>query len=126
MRQMPLREICHSRAGDKGDISNISLIVYDLANYQLVQRAVTAERVKAHFQGIAFGRVERYELPGIGAMNFVLHEALDGGVTRSLRIDGHGKSLSSYLLSMTIEVPNEGEADQASTAASDTAAAPPD
>ena len=72
-----LREICHSRAGDKGDISNISLIVYDIADYELVRRAVTAERVKAHFRGIAHGRVERYELPGIGAMNFVLHEALD-------------------------------------------------
>ena len=103
MRQIRLREICHSRAGDKGNISNISLIVYDIADYELVRCAVTAERVKAYFRGIAHGRVERYELPRIGAMNFVLHEALDGGVTRSLRIDGHGKSLSSYLLSMEIE-----------------------
>ena len=102
-----LREICHSRAGDKGDISNISLIVYDIADYELVRRAVTAERVKAHFRGIAHGRVERYELPSIGAMNFVLHEALDGGVTRSLRVDAHGKSLSSYLLAMEIDLPPE-------------------
>jgi len=101
-----LREICHSRAGDKGDISNISLIVYDLADYDLVRGAVTVERVKAHFHSIASGRVERYELPGIGAMNFVLHSALDGGVTRSLRVDAHGKSLSSYLLTMEIDVPD--------------------
>ena len=113
MRRIRLREICHSRAGDKGNISNISLIVYDIADYELGRRVVTAERVKAYFRGIAHGRVERYELPRIGAMNFVLHEALDGGVTRSLRIDGHGKSLSSYLLSMEIDVRSEGGVDQA-------------
>ena len=105
MRRLQLREICHSRAGDKGNTSNISLIVYDIADYALIRRAVTAKRVKAYFHGIAHGRVDRYELPRIGALNFVLHEALDGGVTRSLRIDGYGKSLSSYLLSMEIDVP---------------------
>ncbi|NKW72244.1 hypothetical protein HGD85_04645 [Rhodobacteraceae bacterium R_SAG10] len=104
---MRLREICHSRAGDKGDVSNISLIVYDMADYEIARREVTAERVRAHFRGIVFGEVERYELPGIGALNFVLHQALDGGVTRSLRVDAHGKSLSSYLLSMDIDVPSE-------------------
>ena len=107
MRRIQLREICHSRAGDKGDTSNVSLIVYDIANYELIRREVTVERVRAYFRSIAHGRVERYELPRIGAMNFVLHEALDGGVTRSLRIDGHGKSLSSYLLSMEIDAPSE-------------------
>jgi len=104
---MRLREICHSRAGDKGDVSNISWIVYDMADYEIARREVTAERVRAHFRGIVFGEVERYELPGIGALNFVLHQALDGGVTRSLRVDAHGKSLSSYLLSMDIDVPSE-------------------
>ena len=106
MRRISLREICHSRAGDKGDISNISLIAYDIADYDLIKRIVTAELVKAYFRCIAHGPVERYELPRIGALNFVLHAALDGGVTRSLRIDGHGKSLSAYLLSMEIDVPD--------------------
>ena len=112
MPRISLREICHSRAGDKGDIMNISLIVYDIADYAVVRRAVTAQRVKAYFRGIAHGRVDRYELPRIGALNFVLHEALDGGVTRSLRVDGHGKSLSSYLLAMEIDVPGD-RADEA-------------
>ncbi len=112
MPRISLREICHSRAGDKGDITNISLIVYDIADYAVVRRAVTAQRVKAYFRGIAHGRVDRYELPRIGALNFVLHEALDGGVTRSLRVDGHGKSLSSYLLAMEIDVPGD-RADEA-------------
>lgn len=104
MARIQLRTICHSRAGDKGDISNISLIVYDPKDYQLVREQVTVDRVKEYFGGIAHGAVKRYELPKLGILNFVLDEALDGGVTRSLRVDGHGKSLSSYLLSMEVDV----------------------
>jgi hypothetical protein len=99
---MYLYEIAHSRAGDKGDVSNISLIAYDERHYPLLVRHVTAERVRRHFDGIAAGAVERYELPLIGALNFVLHDALAGGVTRSVNLDAHGKSLSSLLLAMEI------------------------
>jgi hypothetical protein len=100
---MKLREIAHSRAGDKGNISNLSLIAYQMEDYPLLQEQVTAERVKAWFQEIVQGEVRRYELPKIGALNFVLVDALGGGVTRSLALDRHGKSLSSLLLEMEIE-----------------------
>ena len=100
-----LRELAHSRTGDKGDTSNISLIAYDAAHYPLLRRWVTAERVKMHFSGIVQGDVTRYELPTLGALNFVLERALGGGVTRSLALDAHGKSLSSALLSM--EIPDD-------------------
>ena len=106
-----LREIAHSRTGDKGDTSNISLIAYDASDYPLLVRWVTATRVKAHFGGIVRGDVARYELPRIGALNFVLAHALSGGVTRSLALDAHGKSLSSALLSMTIPDGAEEAAD---------------
>ena len=98
-----LREVAHSRTGDKGNISNISLIAYRMEMYPLLKEQVTAERVKAWFQEIVQGEVRRYELPKIGALNFVLFDALGGGVTRSLALDRHGKSLSSALLEMEIE-----------------------
>jgi hypothetical protein len=97
-----LREIAHSRTGDKGDTSNISVIAYDAADYPLLVRHVTAERVRAHFAGVVRGQVTRYELPRLGALNFVLEGALGGGVTRSLALDAHGKGLSSALLAMEI------------------------
>ena len=100
---MKLREIAHSRTGDKGNIANISLIAYDMEHYPMLQEQVTAERVKAWFRELVQGEVVRYELPGIGALNFVLIDALGGGVTRSLALDRHGKSLSSVLLEMEIE-----------------------
>jgi len=100
---MKLRDIAHSRAGDKGDISNLSLIAYRLDDYPLLEKQVTAERVRAHFEGVVHGEVQRYLLPQLGAMNFVMHAALGGGVTRSLALDAHGKSLSSALLDMEIE-----------------------
>ncbi len=99
---MKLWEIAHSRTGDKGNISNISLIAYDPKDFDLLREKVTAERVKAHFAGIVKGNVVRYELPNIQALNFVLYDALGGGVTRSLSLDMHGKGLSSYLLDMEI------------------------
>ena len=97
-----LRDLAHSRTGDKGDTSNISLIAYDATDYPLLVWWVTAARVKAHFGEIVRGDVVRYELPRLGALNFVLEHALSGGVTRSLALDAHGKSLSSALLSMAI------------------------
>jgi hypothetical protein len=97
-----LRELAHSRTGDKGDTSNISLIAYESSDYPLLVRYVTAERVREHFAGIVRGDVTRYELPRLGALNFVMEGALGGGVTRTLALDAHGKSLSSALLSMAI------------------------
>jgi hypothetical protein len=99
---MKLREIAHSRTGDKGNTSNISVIAYDEKDFALLCAHITAERVKEHFRGIVHGDVTRYELPRIGALNFVLKDTLGGGVTRSLAIDAHGKSLSSAILDMTL------------------------
>jgi hypothetical protein len=102
---MTLRTIAHSRSGDKGIVINISLIAFDQRDYPRLVRHVTAARVKALFAELADGDVTRYELPLIGALNFVLHRLIGGGVTRTLAIDGHGKSLSSALLEM--EIPDE-------------------
>jgi len=99
---MLLRELAHARAGDKGNISNISVIAYDPKDYPLLERCLTAERVKAHLGEIAGGEVRRYALPGIGALNFVLQNALSGGVTRSLALDAHGKTLGSALLGLDL------------------------
>lgn len=99
---MKLREIAHSRTGDKGNISNISLIAWRPEDYSMLAEHVTAERVKVWFGDIVQGEVIRYELPELGALNFVMHKALGGGVTRSLALDMHGKGLSSALLDMPI------------------------
>ncbi len=99
---MRLRDLAHSRTGDKGDTSNISVIAYDGRDYPRIARHVTAERVRAHFAGIVRGEVIRYELPGIAALNFVLHGALGGGVTRSLALDAHGKCLGSAILDLDV------------------------
>lgn len=99
---MKLREIAHSRTGDKGNISNISVIAYDAKDYPLLLEQVTADRVRAHFTGVVEGSVVRYELPNLAALNFVMDQALGGGVTRSLALDAHGKSLSSALLDLDI------------------------
>ncbi|MHC6179216.1 AtuA-related protein [Clostridium sp. JNZ X4-2] len=99
---MKLRDIAHSRTGDKGNISNISLIAYRDDNYELIKKTVTAKRVKNWFKDIVKGEVIRYELPKICALNFVMYDALGGGVTRTLSLDAHGKSLSSVLLDMDI------------------------
>lgn len=100
---MLLRDIAHTRAGDKGNISNISVIAFDIGDYPLLEQQVTAERVRAHFADIVQGEVLRYALPALGALNFVLHSALAGGVTRSLALDAHGKALSSAILSLEIK-----------------------
>lgn len=100
-----LRDLAHARSGDKGNISNIAVFAYDPADYPLLALHVTAARVRAHFSDIVHGPVERYEMPGLQALNFVLHGALGGGVTRSLALDAHGKSLSSSLLDM--EIPDQ-------------------
>ena len=99
---MKLLDIAHSRTGDKGNISNISLIVYDEKDYPLIKEKVTAEKIKEYFSDIVKGKVVRYELDNLWALNFVMYDALGGGVTRSLAIDKHGKSLSSALLEMEL------------------------
>jgi hypothetical protein len=99
---MKLRELAHSRTGDKGNISNISVIAYDPANYALLKQQVTAARVKAFFDGVVLGDVIRYEMPNISALNFVMYQALGGGVTRTLALDIHGKSFSSALMELEI------------------------
>lgn len=99
---MKLYELAHSRTGDKGNISVISLIPYRAQDYALLKEKVTAQRVKEHFSSLVHGEVTRYELPELPAFNFVLEGALDGGVTRSLRVDMHGKTLGYALLEMEI------------------------
>jgi hypothetical protein len=103
---MKLRELAHSRTGDKGNTSNVSLIAFDPRNYEHLRAQVTAQRVREHFAGIVQGEVQCYELPLLGALNFVLFDALGGGVTRSLSLDAHGKSLSSLLLDLEIPAPD--------------------
>jgi hypothetical protein len=102
---MKLREIAHSRTGDKGNTSNISLIAYDPKHYEHLRMHVTEACVKARFEELVHGNVVRYEMPNIGALNFVMQYALGGGVTRSLALDAHGKSLSSALLDLEIPEP---------------------
>ncbi len=99
---MKLKEIAHSRAGDKGNISTLSLIPYQESDYPYLVEEVTAERVKEHFKGIIQGKITRYELPKIASLLFVCEDALDTGVTSSLVSDPHGKALSFALLEMEI------------------------
>lgn len=99
---MKLKEIAHSRTGDKGDISNISLIVYSEKDYKKIKDKVTAKIVKDYFSDICKGEVVRYEIDTLTSLNFVLNKTLGGGVTRSLALDKHGKSLGMALLEMEI------------------------
>lgn len=99
---MKLHDIAHARTGDKGDISNISVIAYDPANWSLIRDMVTAERVAAHFETFDARDISRYEIPQLQALNFVIRGALAGGVARSLALDAHGKCLASILLEMQI------------------------
>jgi hypothetical protein len=103
---MKLRELAHSRTGDKGNTLNVSVICFDAGHYEHVRRELTAERVKQHLRGVVKGEVVRHELPQLAAFNFVLREALGGGVTRSLAMDAHGKSVSSALMDIDIAGPS--------------------
>ena len=99
---MILRDIAHARSGDKGDIANISVIAYEAEGFERLRAELTVERVRAYLGKAVLGAIERYEMPDLGALNFVLHRALAGGVTRSLSLDVHGKCLGSILLGMEI------------------------
>jgi hypothetical protein len=104
--KVQLAKLAHARSGDKGDTANVGLIAFRDDLYPLLAREVTAERVKAHFKGICKGEVERFELPNLGALNFLLHESLGGGGTLSLMTDAQGKTFSTALLRMEIEIPD--------------------
>jgi len=101
-----LLDLAHARSGDKGDTANVGVIARRPADYPLLVRALTAERVAAHFAGIITGPVERFELPNLCALNFLLHGALGGGGTVSLKTDAQGKTLSTALLRLELEVPD--------------------
>ena len=100
---VPLSRLAHTRSGDKGDTCNIGVIAWEERYYPILLREVTPERVKAHFGGVVEGPVERFELPNLGALNFLLHRALGGGGTVSLRTDAQGKTFGAALLSLQIE-----------------------
>ncbi len=105
MATVQLVDLAHARSGDKGDRANVGVIAYDPAHYQILEQALTPERVKTHLGALVRGKVERFELPNLAALNFVLHEALDGGGTVSLMNDAQGKVLSTALLRLDVEVP---------------------
>ncbi len=107
--KVQLVKLAHARSGDKGDTANVGVIALKDDLYPLLVREVTAERVKEHFGEMVKGNVERFELPNLGALNFLLHESLGGGGTRSLMTDAQGKTFSTALLRMYIEIP-DGEA----------------
>src|ERR1051325_9191773 len=105
--KIQLTRLAHARSGDKGDTANVGLIALRDEFYPWLLREVTAERVKQHFAGICKGEVERFELPNLRALNFLLHESLGGGGTLSLMTDAQGKTFSTALLRLTIDVPDE-------------------
>jgi len=106
MARVKLVRIAHARSGDKGDTTNVGLIALRPEFYSVLAEQVTAARVKKHFEEICLGDVERFELPNLGALNFLLHESLDGGGTLSLKTDAQGKTYSAALLRMEIDIPD--------------------
>src|SRR5678810_901137 len=109
--RVKLTELAHARSGDKGDTANVGLIALREESYPILVREVTSERVKRHFKEICKGDVERFELPNLGALNFLLHESLGGGGTLSLMTDAQGKTFSTALLRMEIDVTDQEAAD---------------
>jgi hypothetical protein len=107
MAKIQLVDLAHARSGDKGDTANVGVVAYDPGDWELLREALTADRVKAHFGPMVKGRVERFELPNLRALNFLLHGALGGGGTVSLMTDAQGKVFSTALLRMELEVPDE-------------------
>lgn len=107
MARIQLVHLAHARSGDKGNRANVGVIAYDPAHYPLLQELLTPERVKEHFGPLVKGRVERFDLPNLHAMNFVLHDALEGGGTVSLMTDAQAKVTATALLRMEVEVPDD-------------------
>ena len=104
-RNVSLREIAHARAGDKGNRSNVSVFAFDPAHYEVLRDQLTAERLKRELGSLLTGPIARYELPGLAGLNFVMDDALEGGVNGSLNLDGHGKSWSSLVLGLEVTLP---------------------
>lgn len=104
-RTVTLREIAHARAGDKGNRSNVAVFVFDPAHYEVLRDQLTAERLKRELGSLLTGPIARYELPGLAGLNFVMDDALEGGVNGSLNLDGHGKSWSSLVLGLEVTLP---------------------
>lgn len=100
---MKVRDIAIARSGDKGNRATLSVIALDPADYPLLERVLTAQRVRAQYEGVVRGSVERYPLPHLGALQFVMNDALAGGVTRSLALDAHGKTLSAAILEVPLD-----------------------
>lgn len=111
MKKVQLLALAHARSGDKGDAGNVGVIARREEFYPIIRDALTVERVKRHFEGICEGEVERFELPNLWALNFLLHNSLGGGGTVSLKLDAQGKTLSSAMLRMEIEVPDDLQID---------------
>ena len=105
---MKLQDIAIARSGDKGNRATLSVIARDVAHYPLLERLLSVERVQAHYRGIVRGEVQRYTLPHLGAVHFVMADALGGGVTRSLALDAHGKTLGAAILDIEIDDPPPG------------------
>lgn len=111
MEEVPLKvalhKIAHARSGDKGDGSNVGLIAYTAEGFEILRNQVTPERVKEHFAQVCQGPVERFEVPNLFALNFILHDSLGGGGTESLKIDAQGKTHGQGILQLEVEVPEE-------------------
>ncbi len=105
--RVKLQHVAHARSGDKGNTANIAVIAYDAALYPFLKEQLTAERLKAFYRGVITGKVERYAVDGLCALNFVAHGALGGGVSRSLCLDNYGKALSGAVLGFELEIPDE-------------------
>lgn len=106
MKKVKVREVAWARTGDKGDINNVHMHPYNEADFPMIREQLTAERVKRAYRGLVKGEVKRYEYPKLKILNFVLYQALGGGVSRSIALDPHGKSWASILLEMDVQVPD--------------------
>ena len=109
MKRVPLYSMAHARSGDKGDGSNVGVLAYDDRGYEILKAWLTPERIKAHFGEIVKGRVDRYDLPNLRGLNFILHDSLGGGGSASLKTDAQGKTHGMALLRMIVEVPDDYE-----------------
>jgi len=107
VKSIPLYAMAHARSGDKGDGSNVGVLAYDDRGYAILKSWLTPERVKAHFGGIVQGRVDRYEIPNLRGLNFILHDSLGGGGSASLKTDAQGKTHGMGMLRMLVEVPDD-------------------